>query len=274
MQDTISILRGLKNSYELHHGIRVKDEALIAAVTLSHRYLSDRKQPDKSIDLVDEACSRLRLEQESKPEIIWKVERDLLTKQIEQSALASEGDDAKSKVRKEQVDSEVNVLETELNRLKQMWVTEKEELEKGKKLQEKLDVARRELAAAKKMGHLTKAAELQHSVIPSLEAEYESWDKDDSSSSGQQHKMLSDYVSAEAIATVVARHTGIPVSRITGSESRKLLHLEDRLRSRVVGQDAALKAVSNCVRLARTRLQAPDRTLGNFLFLGPTGEFA
>lgn len=273
VQDTISILRGLKSSYELHHGIRVKDEALIAAVTLSHRYLSDRKQPDKSIDLVDEACSRLRLEQESKPEVIWKVERDLLTKQIEQSALASEGDDSKSKVRKEQVDSEVKALQTELERLNKLWMTEKEELEKSKKLQEKLDVARRELAVARKTGDLAKAAELQHSVIPSLEAEMESLDKDDSpAGSGQQHKMLSDYVSAEAIATVVARHTGIPVSRITGSESRKLLHLEDRLRSRVVGQDTALKAVSNCVRLARTRLQSPDRTLGTFLFIGPTGK--
>ena len=275
VQDTISILRGLKSSYELHHGIRVKDEALIAAVTLSHRYLSDRKQPDKSIDLVDEACSRLRLEQESKPEVIWKVERDLLTKQIEQSALASEGDDAKSKARKEQVDSEVKALQMELERLNELWRTEKEDLEKSKKLQEKLDVARRELAVARKTGDLAKAAELQHSVIPSLEAEMESLDKDESSSgSGRQHKMLSDYVTAEAIATVVARHTGIPVSRITGSESRKLLHLEDRLRARVVGQDAALKAVSDCVRLSRTRLQAPDRTLGTFLFLGPTGKFA
>lgn len=269
VQDTISILRGLKNSYELHHGIRVKDDALIAAATLSNRYLSDRKQPDKSIDLVDEACSRLRLEQESKPEIVWKVERDLLTKQIEQSALANEGDDAKSKARKEQVDAEVESLKKELDRLQKMWVAEKEELDKGKELQERLDAARRELNLARKQGDLAKAAELQHAVIPSLEDEMEAWDREDSEPS--QHKMLSDYVSADAIATVVARHTGIPVSRITGSESRKLLHLEDRLRERVVGQDAALRAVGNCVRLARTRLQAPDRTLGNFLFLGPTG---
>ncbi|KAL7530833.1 hypothetical protein ACHAXR_003697, partial [Thalassiosira sp. AJA248-18] len=269
VEDTVSILRGLKNSYELHHGIRVKDEALIAAATLSNRYLSDRKQPDKSIDLVDEACSRLRLEQESKPEIVWKVERDLLTKQIEQSALANEGDDAKSKARKEQVDSEVEALQKELDRLQNMWVSEKNELEKGKKLQEKLDAARRELTVARKGGNLAKAAELQHAVIPSLEEEMEVWDKEDSAPTG--HKMLSDFVSGEAIATVVARQTGIPVSRITGSESRKLLKLEDRLRERVVGQDAALAAVSNCVRLARTRLQAPDRTLGNFLFLGPTG---
>ncbi|KAL9181960.1 hypothetical protein ACHAXT_012303 [Thalassiosira profunda] len=272
VEDTVSILRGLKNSYELHHGIRVKDEALIAAATLSNRYLSDRKQPDKSIDLVDEACSRLRLEQESKPEIVWKVERDLLTKQIEQSALANEEDDAKSKARKEQVDSEVEALQKELDRLQQMWVSEKDELEKGKKLQEKLEAARRDLKAARKGGDLAKAAELQHAVIPSLEDEMKAWDeKEHEHAKGHEHKMLADFVSAEAIATVVARHTGIPVSRITGSESRKLLKLEDRLRERVVGQDAALEAVSNCVRLARTRLQAPDRTLGNFLFLGPTG---
>lgn len=270
VQDTISILRGLRNAYELHHGIRVKDEALIAAATLSNRYLSDRKQPDKSIDLVDEACSRLRLEQESKPEVIWKVERDLLTKQIEQSALASEEDDAKSKTRKEQVDSEVKILQQELNRLQTMWVREKNDLEKGKKLQAKLDAARRELNSARKSGDLAKAAELQHATIPSLEDEMELWDES-SRVSGQQHKMLADNVSAEAIATVVARHTGIPVSRITGSESRKLLRLEDQLRQRVVGQEAALKAVSDCVRLTRTRLQNPDRTLGNFLLLGPTG---
>jgi len=270
VEDTVSILRGLKNSYELHHGIRVKDEALISAATLSNRYISDRKQPDKSIDRVDEACSRLRLEQESKPEIVWKVERDLLTKQIEQSALANEGDDEKSMAKKKIVDTEVEALKKELNELQQMWITEKDELERGKKLQEKLDEARRELKLARKQGNLAKAAELQHAVIPELEYEMEAWDKEEHDPKSH-HKMLSDYVSSDAIATVVARHTGIPVSRITGSESRKLLHLEDRLRERVVGQDTALKAVSNCVRLARTRLQAPDRTLGNFLFVGPTG---
>lgn len=257
IEDTVSILRGLKSNYELHHGIRVKDEAIIAAATLSNRYITDRKQPDKSIDLVDEACSRLRLEQESKPEIVWKVERDLLTKQIEQSALENEDDDAKSKERKKQVDEEVNVLQHELDRLQEMWVAEKDELERGKRIQEKLDAAKRDLRAARKKGDLAKSAELQHAVIPSLEDEMKDWDEKESAPTG--HKMLSDYVSAEAIATVVARHTGIPVSRITGSESRKLLKLEDRLRERVVGQDDALSAVSNCVRLARTGLQAPDR---------------
>lgn len=272
IEDTVSILRGLKNNYEMHHGIRVKDEALITAATLSNRYITDRKQPDKSIDLVDEACSRLRLEQESKPEIVWKVERDLLTKQIEQSALANEGDDAKSQARKEHVDEEVKELKDELDRLQKMWVAEREELERGKRLQEKLNAAKRELIEARKQGDLAKAAELQHAVIPALEDDMEEWEHGEQPKGGSNHKMLSDFVSAEAIADVVARHTGIPVSRITGSEQHKLLNLEDKLQERVVGQDAALKAVSDCVRLARTRLQAPDRTLGNFLFLGPTGE--
>ncbi|KAL7493484.1 hypothetical protein ACHAWT_006032 [Skeletonema menzelii] len=270
VEDTVSILRGLKPSYELHHGIRVKDEALIAAATLSHRYIADRKQPDKSIDLVDEACSRLRLEQESKPEVVYKVERDLLTKQIEQSALANEKDDARAMERKEQVDKEVDAMKKELDRLQGMWHAEKDELERGKKLQEQLDAAKRELTIVRKKGDLAKAAELQHATIPRLEDDLNAWDKKQNEG-GNQHKMLSDFVSADAIATVVARHTGIPVSRITGSESRKLLKLEDQLRQRVVGQDAALSAVSDCVRLARTRLQAPNRPLGTFLFIGPTG---
>ena len=198
---------------------------------------------------------------------MWKVERDLLTKQIEQSALANEGDDAKSQARKEVVDKEVDGLKKELERLHKMWMEEKEELERTKKLQEKLDAARRELVMARKQGDLAKAAELQHSVIPTLEHDMIELENQDHSGS-EHHKMLADFVSAEAIATVVARHTGIPVSRITGSESKKLLHLEDQLRERVVGQEGALQAVSQCVRLARTRLQAPDRTLGNFLFVG------
>jgi len=268
VEDTVSILRGLKSRYELHHGIRVKDEALIAAATLSDRYVADRFQPDKSIDLVDEACSRLRLEQESKPEAVWKLERDLLTKQIEQSALANEGDDVRSRARKEAVDAEVDTLREELRRLQDAWATEKGELERGKKLQDDLAKARTELAGAVQRGDYARAAELQHAVIPALGEEMEAWDRGEGAS---EAKMLSDYVSADAVADVVARHTGIPVSRLTGSESRRLLRLEDRLRERVVGQDPALAAVSDCVRLARTRLQAPDRTLGNFLFLGPTG---
>lgn len=271
VEDTISILRGLKPRYELHHGIRVRDEALIAAATLSDRYISDRFQPDKSIDLIDEACSRLRLEQESKPEEIWKVERDLLTKQIEMSALENEGEDKKALARKNHVKEEIDSLKARLRELNDRWQQEKDELERGKKLQEKLEAARRQLKAARESGDFAKAGELMHATLPKLERELEDIEKYGEDSGSQHVKMLAESVTADGIATIVARHTGIPVSRLTGSESKKLLHMEDRLRERVVGQDHALVAVSNCVRLARTRLHAHDRTLGNFLFLGPTG---
>jgi len=279
VEDTVSILRGLKGPYEIHHGIRIRDGALLAAASLSDRYLSDRKQPDKSIDLVDEACSRLRLEQESKPDVIWKMERDLLTKQIELSALANEDDDKKSVARRAHVKNEVDGLKSELSELMEVWRAERDELERGKKLQEELDAAVRELAQARKGGDFAKAGELQHLTIPKIEHELEEMERLAEDQNGNSHqgdegtknKMLADAVTADAIASVVARHTGIPVSRITGSESRKLLRMEDKLREKVVGQDHVLTAVSNCVRLARTRLQAQDRTLGNFLMLGPTG---
>jgi ATP-dependent Clp protease ATP-binding subunit ClpB len=277
VEDTISILRGLKPRYELHHGIRVRDEALIAAATLSDRYIADRFQPDKSIDLVDEACSRLRLEQESKPEEIWSLERELLTKQIEASALENEGDDKKSVARKEHVQDEIKSLNARLKELNAKWQEEKDELGRTKQLQEELDALKLELKKARQQGDLARAGELMYDKIPKMEHELEELEKKDleskneDGSSTKKMKMLADSVTSEAIATIIARHTGIPVSRITGSESKKLLHMEDELRRRVVGQDEALEAVSNCVRLARTRLQAQDRTLGNFLFLGPTG---
>jgi ATP-dependent Clp protease ATP-binding subunit ClpB len=275
VEDTISILRGLKPRYELHHGIRVRDEALIAAATLSDRYIADRFQPDKSIDLVDEACSRLRLEQESKPEDIWNLERELLTKQIEASALENEGDDKKSVARKEHVQGEIKTLNEKLAELNAKWKAEKDELGRTKQLQEELDALRLELKEARQQGDLARAGELMYDKIPKMQYELEELEKKDldkkDSSDDTKLKMLDDSVTSEAIASIIARHTGIPVSRITGSESKKLLHMEDALRHRVVGQDQALEAVSNCVRLARTRLQAQDRTLGNFLFLGPTG---
>ena len=245
----------------------------MAAATLSDRYLTDRKQPDKSIDLVDEACSRLRLEQESKPEIIWKVERDLLTRQIELSALENE-DDKKSLARKESVKQEVDRLKAEVQRLTEIWQQEKNELNKVRDLKEELEQARVEMEKARRRGDYTKAGELMHATIPKLErqlTELEEAAAAEEQGGKKKKKMLAEAVTADAIATIIARHTGIPVSKITGSESQKLLHMEDKLRERVVGQDHALEAVSNCVRLARTRLQAQDRTLGNFLFLGPTG---
>jgi ATP-dependent Clp protease ATP-binding subunit ClpB len=278
VEDTLSILRGLKTAYELHHGIRIKDQALVAAATLSNRFIADRHQPDKSIDLVDEACSRLRLEQESKPEIIWKVERDLMTRQIELSALENEEDkDPKAEARKTQVKEQVDSLKEELQRLMGLWMEEKNELSRVKQVKEELEQAKLKMEAARRKGDFTRAGELIHAVIPKLERKLEALESavgiggEGGSKGKKPHKMLAEAVTADAIATIIARHTGIPVSRVAGNESAKLLHMEDTLRKRVVGQDHALVAVSNCVRLARTRLQAQDRTLGNFLFLGPTG---
>jgi ATP-dependent Clp protease ATP-binding subunit ClpB len=276
VEDTLSILRGLKTVYELHHGIRIKDQALVAAATLSNRFIADRRQPDKSIDLVDEACSRLRLER--KPEIIWKVERDLMTRQIELSALENEEDkDPKAEARKIQVKEQVYSLKEELQRLTDLWIEEKSELSRVKKVKEELEQANLEVEAARRKGDFTRAGELMHAIIPKLVHDLETLESvvekggEIGNKSNKSHKMLADAVTADAIATIIARHTGIPVSRVAGNESAKLLRMEDKLRERVVGQDHALVVVSNCVRLARTRLQAQDRTLGNFLFLGPTG---
>lgn len=274
IEDTLSILRGLKPNYELHHaGIRIKDEALVAAAEMSDRYITDRFQPDKSIDLIDEACSRLRLEQESKPEVLWKIERDLMTKQIELSALKGE-DDRDSIKRREAVETEVKELEDRVERLTRLWQEERKSLNRAKDLKENLAQAQRDMELARSKGDYTKAGELLHSTIPDLRHELEALEEqheEEGKAGGKKKKLLHDAVDAHAIATIVARATGIPVSKITGRESRKLLHMEDQLRKRVVGQDHALEAISNCVRLSRTGLQARDRTLGNFLFVGPSG---
>ena len=268
VQDTLSILRGLKTSYELHHGLRVQDEALVAAANLSDRYMTDRQQPDKSIDLVDEACSTLRLQQESKPDVIWKLEQQLLTRRIELSALESE-EGTRNDERKKKCQEDVRSLSDEVDRLTADWVAEKGDLGRVQSAKEELDDARKNLEKAKRHGDFAQAGELLHSTIPSLEEEL---DTIVSKVDTNKQNMISNAVSADAIASIVSRHTGIPVSKVAGhDESNKLLHMEDTLRNRVVGQDHALTAVSNCVRLARTRLQPHSRTLGNFLFLGPTG---
>ena len=275
IEDTLSILRGLKTAYELHHGIRIKDEALVAAATLSDRYLTERKQPDKSIDLVDEACSRLRLEQESKPEVIWKLERDLVTRQIELSALENEKDEGSKGFlqRKEQVEQEVNKLKSEVEDLTNKWKAEKSELGRVQEVKNELEQARTSMELARRKGDFAQTAEFMHSTIPQLEKELHDLELavDDENNKTASEKMLAEAVTAQAIATIIASHTGIPVARLTGDESEKLLHMENDLRQRVVGQDHALQIVSDTVRLARTRLQAHDRTLGNLLFLGPTG---
>jgi ATP-dependent Clp protease ATP-binding subunit ClpB len=291
LEDTFSILRGLKSTYELHHaGLRIKDEALVAAATLSDRYICDRYQPDKSIDLIDEACSRLRLEQESKPEVLWKLERDLMTKQIELSALQGEeyeeeeeeNDHSGVAWRRSQVQEQVQSLQKKVDKIAQRWQEERDALTRVKDVKQNLSDAKREMEVARSKGDYAKAGELLHSTIPQLEHELQELEEEQDESGGnsssssskkkkKKQKLLAEAVGADAIATIVARHTGIPVSRITGTESHKLLHMEEELRIRVVGQDHALEAVSNCVRLARTQLQAQDRTLGNFLFVGPSG---
>jgi ATP-dependent Clp protease ATP-binding subunit ClpB len=275
VQDTLSILRGLKSNYELHHaGIRIKDEALVAAAEMSDRYITDRFQPDKAIDLIDEACSRLRLEQESKPEVLWKVERDLMTKQIELSALKGE-DDKESIKRRHVVEKEVKELEDRVQKLTEMWQEERKSLTRVKDLKEELAQAKRDMEVARSKGDFAKAGELLHSTIPKLQHqldELEEKEGEEVDHATKKNRLLHDAVDANAIATIVARATGIPVSKINGRESRKLLHMEDQLRKRVVGQDHALEAVSNCVRLSRTGLQARDRTRGNFLFVGVSME--
>jgi ATP-dependent Clp protease ATP-binding subunit ClpB len=280
-QDTLSILRGLKPHYELHHaGIRIKDEALVAAVELSNRYITDRFQPDKSIDLIDEACSRLRLEQESKPEVLWRLERDLMTKQIETSSLQGE-EDTESKQRLDQVEQDIQQLQAKVKRVTAKWQEERQAFTRINEQKEQLSEAQRDLEFARSKGDYAKAGEHLHATIPryndelhQLEEEAEDAKKTKTKNENEnknKKRLLSVAVTADAIATIVSRHTGIPVSRISGNETQKLLHMEDKLRDRVVGQDHALEVVSNCVRLARTGLQARNRTLGNFLMVGPSG---
>jgi len=271
MEDTLSILRGLKPTYELHHaGIRVKDEALVAAATLSDRYITDRFQPDKSIDLVDEACSKLRLEQESKPDPLWNKERQLLTKQIELSALENEEQpDNQVKERLAIIKEQVAELQEEVDGMTTEWQNERNELTRVKDVKEELAAKRHEMEVARSKGDFNKAGELLHGIIPRLETELQELENDNKNNDSE--KLLAHAVTAETIASIVARHTGIPVTKLTGEEGEKLLTLEDDLRKRVVGQDHALEAVANCVRLSRTGLQATDKTLGNFLFLGPSG---
>ena len=235
IEDTLSILRGLKPHYELHHsGIRIKDEALVAAAEMSDRYITDRFQPDKSIDLVDEACSQLRLEQESKPEVLWKVERDLVTKQIEMSALQGEDDDKESIKRLEIVEQEVQDLKERAQKLTQMWQDEKNSLHRVKDLKEELANAQREMEVARSKGDFAKTAELMHSTIPDLEQELKEREEEEDQAqkaNTKGNRLLMDAVDANAIASIVSRATGIPVSKISGQESQKLLHMEDELRT-------------------------------------------
>jgi ATP-dependent Clp protease ATP-binding subunit ClpB len=262
VEDTVSILRGLKEKYELHHGVRITDSALVAAATLSDRYISDRFLPDKAIDLMDEAASRLRMEVDSKPEDLDELDRRIIQLKIEREALKKETDKA-SKDRLEKLEGELSELEAASAEKTAAWVAEKNKLGKATKLKEQLDAARAELDQAKRAGNLARAGELSYGVIPDLEKKLKATEGDG--------KAAREAVTEAQIAGVVSRWTGIPVDKMLEGEREKLLHMEDALRARIVGQDEALGAVASAVRRARAGLQDPGRPIGSFLFLGPTG---
>ncbi|WP_289150024.1 ATP-dependent chaperone ClpB [uncultured Salipiger sp.] len=264
VEDTISILRGIKEKYELHHGVRISDSALVAAATLSHRYITDRFLPDKAIDLMDEAASRLRMEVDSKPEELDQLDRNILQMQIEVEALKLE-DDAASKDRLEKLEKELADLEEKSAEMTAQWQAERDKLASARDLKEQLDRLRAELEIAKREGNFAKAGELQYGKIPEIEkklAEAEAAEGD---------VMVEEAVRPEQIAEVVERWTGIPTSKMLEGEREKLLRMEDGLHKRVVGQNQAVKAVANAVRRARAGLNDENRPLGSFLFLGPTG---
>jgi len=264
VEDTVSILRGLKEKYELHHGITITDPAIVAAATLSNRYISDRFLPDKAIDLMDEAASRLRMEVESKPEEIENLDRRIMQLKIEREALKREKD-AASRDRLANLEGELANLEQQSAELTGRWQAEKEKIAASTKVQEQLDAARIELEQAQRTGDLGKAGELAYGRIPSLEKQLEE------ARSVTQHAMLREEVTDQDIAAVVSRWTGVPVERMMEGEREKLLGMEAELGRRVIGQEDAVRAVSTAVRRARAGLQDPNRPLGSFLFLGPTG---
>jgi len=264
VEDTISILRGLKEKYELHHGVRITDGAIVAAATLSHRYITERFLPDKAIDLVDEAASRLRMEVDSKPEEIDELDRRIIQLKIEREALKKENDPA-SKERLKRLEGEIAELEAQSAELTARWQAEKEKLAGAQALKAQLDQVRSELEIAQRQGHLARAGELLYGVIPDLEKKLRA------AEGSSERPMLKEEVTAEDIAAVVSRWTGIPVEKMLEGEREKLLRMEENLQKRVIGQEDALVAVANAVRRARAGLQDPNRPLGSFLFLGPTG---
>ncbi|MFX4088411.1 ATP-dependent chaperone ClpB [Sphingobium yanoikuyae] len=264
VEDTISILRGLKEKYELHHGVRITDGAIVAAATLSNRYITDRFLPDKAIDLMDEAASRIRMEVESKPEEIETLDRRIIQLKIEREALRKESD-AASKDRLTHLEHDLAQLEQESAELTQRWQAEREKIQAEAKLKEQLDQARLELDQAQRSGDLAKAGELAYGRIPQLEKQLAD------AQQASQGAMLREEVTAQDIASVVSRWTGIPVDKMLEGEREKLIHMEEALGKRVIGQKQAVAAVSRAIRRARAGLQDPDRPMGSFLFLGPTG---
>lgn len=268
VDDTIAILRGLKEKYEVHHGVDITDPAIVSAATLSHRYITDRNLPDKAIDLIDEAASRIRMEIDSKPESMDKLERRIIKRKIEREALRKESDDA-SKKRLEALEVELLELEREFEELNEIWLAEKSAVHGAQHVKEELEAARLEMEVAKRAGNLAKMSELQYAVIPELESQLEKANTNERD--GVPNQLLRSNVTDEEIAEVVAHWTGIPVAKMLQGEREKLLAMEDQLHTRVIGQHEAIKAVSDAIRRSRAGLSDPDRPSGSFLFLGPTG---
>lgn len=270
VQDTISILRGIKDRYEIHHGVRITDGALVAAATYSNRYITDRFLPDKAIDLVDEAASALRLQQESKPDAIQELDRQIMTIQIELESLRKETDIA-SKERRESLERNLTLKQDEVGALTEKWEKERKEIDEIKQAKEKLETARTELEMAQRQGDLARASELQYSIIPDLRKQLPEESSEQPAAAGSPQTLLHDSVTPDDIANVVSRTTGIPVNKLMAGEVEKLIHMEDTLRQSVRGQDDALTAVANAVRMQRAGLSGENRPLASFMFLGPTG---
>jgi ATP-dependent Clp protease ATP-binding subunit ClpB len=269
VEDTISILRGLKEKYEVHHGVRIKDSALVAAATLSHRYITDRFLPDKAIDLIDEATSRLRIEIDSMPAEIDAIQRKITQLEIEREALKKEKDPA-SRERLEKLEKELTDLKAEKEEMGGHWKKEKEAIAKIREIKEKLESTRTEAQMAERQGDLSRAAELKYGTLIALEKSLEQ-EKKKLEQLQVDLKMLKEEVDSEDIAEVVGKWTGIPVSRLMEGEREKLLNMEERLERRVIGQKQGIIAVADAVRRARSGLQDPNRPIGSFIFMGPTG---
>ena len=266
VEDTISILRGLKDKYEQHHGVRISDSAIVAAATLSNRYITDRFLPDKAIDLIDEAAARLKMQVDSKPEELDSIDREIVRLKIEQEALKKESDPG-SKYRLKNLESELKTLEKQSADITSRWKAEKEKLSDAQKLKTELDQLRAELANAQRRGEYQRAGELAYGRIPELEKKL----KDNEATDAKRGAMVEETVTADHVAGVVSRWTGVPVDRMLEGEKDKLLRMEGELAKRVIGQKEAVQAVSTAVRRARAGLQDANRPIGSFMFLGPTG---
>ncbi|MDA9713851.1 AAA family ATPase, partial [Alphaproteobacteria bacterium] len=261
--DAVAILRGLKEKYEIHHGIRISDEAILSSVQLSDRYITDRFLPDKAIDLMDEAASKVKMEIDSKPEEIDQLDRDLIKLQMEKNVLSK--DSEKDEKKNEKIESQISDIQEKLKILNSTWESEKKILDTKRNLNERIDQAKEDLEGAQRNGDLTKASEIMYGLLPSLQKDYEELNKK------EQATIINEVINAEDIASVVSKWTGIPLEKLIGGEKDKLINIEKLLEKRVIGQQDAIEKVSKAIKISKAGLQDPDKPLGSFLFLGPTG---